>query len=206
MPVSGHYRCRADRLENIGALTDYGSLFGPLCPVGHVAAFLDEHHYLGRAGRGFAWSDEYGVLVLANPSSRRLPQQTWLELIRWCLVGTPNGGSRQWADVVRWLRAERPDVTTIVSYSDPDAGHTGSLYKACNWIWAPTWHRLRPPPTGNGAWTDGARQGVKDRWIFPLQRDGARERLLRIEDATLRPLHLASEYRDPKKLRTKNAG
>ena len=37
-------------------------------------------------------------------------------------------------------------VSTVVSYSDPSAGHTGSLYRACNWIWAPTWLRLRPPP------------------------------------------------------------
>ncbi|HMS60659.1 MAG TPA: hypothetical protein PKD63_00145, partial [Solirubrobacteraceae bacterium] len=71
------------------------SLLDPVCPVADVAAYLDAHHYLGRARRGFAWSDEYGVMVLANPSSRHLPQQRWLELIRWCLVGTPNGGSRQ---------------------------------------------------------------------------------------------------------------
>lgn len=77
------------------------SLFDPICPVGDVAAYLDANHYLGRATRGFAWSDEYGVLVLANPTARFLPQQTWLELIRWCLVGIPNGGSQQWAKVAR---------------------------------------------------------------------------------------------------------
>ena len=74
-------------------------------PVEAVADFLDRHHYLGRATRGLAWSDEFGVLVLANPSCRRLPQDRWLELIRWCLVGRQNGGSQQWARVVRWLQA-----------------------------------------------------------------------------------------------------
>lgn len=160
-----------------------GSLLGPIADVGSVAAFLDANHYLGRAGRGFAWSDEFGVLVLANPSSRYLPHDRWLELIRWCLIGVPNGGSQQWARVSRWLRVERPEVTTVVSYSDPSQGHTGALYKACNWRWAPTWHRLRPPPSGNGAWTDGEQQSVKDRWIFELGRDPDRDEILRVKDS-----------------------
>lgn len=178
----------------------YGSLLGPIVPVGQVATFLDEHHYLGRAMRGEAWSDEFGVLVLANPTSRWLPDD-WLELTRWCLVGTKNGGSQQWARVARWLREERPEVSTVVSYSDPSAGHTGALYKACNWIWAPTWHRLRPPPSGNGRWPNRGVQSVKDRWIFPLQRDPRREQFLRIEDTGLRARFADDEYRDPRKLR-----
>lgn len=167
------------------------SLLDPVCPVADVAAYLDAHHYLGRARRGFAWSDEYGVMVLANPSSRHLPQQRWLELIRWCLVGTPNGGSRQWAAVSRWLKREMPHVTTVVSYSDPSAGHTGALYRACNWTWAPTWQRLYPPPTGNGSWDGGkTMQATKDRWVFPLRRDEERDEILRVKDGRFRPEHL----------------
>jgi hypothetical protein len=143
-------------------------------------------HYLGAATRGLAWSDEFGVLVLAKPTSRRLPQDgTWLELTRWCLLGTRNGGSQQWRQVVRWLRAEMPEVTTVVSYSDPSAGHTGALYKACNWRWAPTWHRLRPPPSGNGSWSDGKAQATKDRWVYPLRRDERRVALLAVKDEAL---------------------
>jgi hypothetical protein len=173
----------------------------PVCEVADVAAYLDGAHYLGRAKRGFAWSDEFGVLVLANPSSRRLPHDRWLELIRWCLTGERNGGSRQWSAVAKWLRANRPEITTVVSYSDPSVGHTGALYKACNWIWAPTWHRLRPPPSGNGMWREGAAEAVKDRWVFPLQRDPERERLLAIQDASLRRRHADAEYRDPVRFR-----
>lgn len=151
-------------------------------PTGTVKHFLDELHYLGATGRGFAWSDEYGVLVLAKPTARKLPQDgTWLELVRWCLVGTPNGGSQQWSQVSKWLRKERPDVTTVVSYSDPSAGHTGALYKACNWTWAPTWHRLHPPPSGNGSWADGEPQSVKDRWVFVLRDDERRAEILRVK-------------------------
>jgi hypothetical protein len=147
-----------------------------------VTYYLDANHYLGSTGRGFAWSDEYGVLVLAKPTARRLPSDgTWLELVRWCLVGLPNGGSQQWSRVAKYLRAELPHVTTVVSYSDPSVGHTGALYKACNWSWAPTWHRLKPPPTGNGSWRAGVTSPVKDRWVFELRPDPRRAEILRVK-------------------------
>ena len=173
------------------------SLFDPITRVADVAALLDANHYLGAARRGFAWSDEFGVLVLANPSSRHIPTH-WLELIRWCLNGTPNGGSQQWARVSRWLRESRPDVTTVISYSDPSVGHTGALYRACNWLWAPTWQRLRPPPTGNGSWTAGKQETVKDRWIYPLRPDARREWVLKVNDTALQKRHPDAEYREPR--------
>lgn len=171
-------------------------------PTGTVAHFLGELHYLGDTGRGFAWSDEFGVMVLAKPTSRRLPQDgTWLELVRWCLVGLPNGGSQQWGRVRRHLQANHPDVTTVVSYSDPSVGHTGALYKACNWIWAPTWHRIEPPPTENGSWREGKQESVKDRWVFPLASDDRREALLAFSYPALAKRHPEAEYREPRKFR-----
>ncbi len=174
-------------------------------PTGTLAHYLGELHYLGATGRGIGWSDEYGVLILAKPTSRRLPQDgTWLELVRWCLTGERNGGSRQWAAVTRWLRSERTDVTTVVSYSDPSVGHTGALYRACNWRWAPTWHRLRPPPSGNGRWkTSEDVESVKDRWVYPLQTDPRREALLAINDPSLAARFPDAQYTDPPKLRTR---
>ena len=159
-----------------------------------VAAFLEANHYLGPVSRGFAWSDEWGVLVLAKPTARRLPQDgTWLELVRWCLVGAPNGGSRQWARVARTIKREQLPVTTIVSYSDPSQGHTGALYKAAGWQWAPTWHRLRPPPSGNGNWGGKGKQSVKDRWVFPLRADSRRAEILRVkDDAIMKKLNSTS--------------
>lgn len=161
-------------------------LLDPICDVAHVAPFLAANHYLGPAARGFAWEDEYGVIVLANPSSRHLPQDRWLELIRWCLTGERNGGSRQWSRVSKWLRVNRPDVTTVVSYSDPSAGHTGALYRACNWRWCPTWQRLFPLPTANGSWDGETLQAVKDRWVFDLRRDDERDEILRVKDGRVR--------------------
>jgi hypothetical protein len=158
-----------------------------------VGQFLQDRHYLGPVNRGFAWSDEFGVLVLAKPTARRLPQDgTWLELVRWCLIGTKNGGSQQWARMRKQLELVCEDVTTIVSYSDPSQGHTGALYKACNWRWAPTWHRLRPPPSGNGSW-NGEVQSVKDRWVFDLRADSRREEILSVKDSAInRRLGLAA--------------
>src|SRR5688572_18579771 len=104
-----------------------------VCLPSRVAGFLAERHYLGPTNRGVAWQDEFGVMVWAAPTSRRLPSDRWLELVRWCLLGTKNGGSQQFARVRRWLFEAFPHITTLVSYSDPSQGHTGALYKACNW-------------------------------------------------------------------------
>lgn len=163
-----------------------------------VAPLLLAHHYLGPSRRGFAYQDAAGALVFANPNSRRLPQQTWVELLRWCLVDAGhNAGSRQWASVVRALRHELPELTTVVSYSDPAAGHDGALYRSCNWLWAPTWHRLRPPPSGNGDWGSGG-QAVKDRWVFCLRPDEGRAELLSLRDSALRKRYPWAEYAEPR--------
>lgn len=165
-------------------------------------ALLDTAHYLGAPARGVPYRDEFGVLVLAAPTSRRLPATRWLELTRWCLYGEKNGGSRQWARVWRWLRETQPHITTVVSYSDPAVGHTGALYRACNWLWAPTWHRLRPPPTGSGSW-DGVRfEAVKDRWVWPLAHDDEREALLAVHDEGLQRRYAWAQYREPRFRRT----
>lgn len=185
----------AAHLEMMGGLFDPTS---PIVTVAEVAHVLNENHYLGAARRGFAWSDEFGVMVLGSPASRSLPHDRWIELTRWCLNGTKNGGSRQWARVSRWLYENHPEITTVVSYSDPAVGHTGALYRACNWIWAPTWLRLRPPPSGNGSWQRGKVEAVKDRWVFPLRADDEREDILQVNDASLKRRMPEAEYREPK--------
>lgn len=157
---------------------------------------LAEYHYLGPSQRGVVYRDQYGLMLFASPSSRHLPQD-WLELVRWCIIGKEkNAGSRQWKSARLWLLREYRAATTVVSYSDPAAGHTGALYRACNWQWAPTWHRLRPPPTGNGSWTEGNPEGVKDRWVFPLRPDSERAGRLLIHDEGLRKLMPWAEYRE----------
>jgi hypothetical protein len=152
------------------------------CPPSALSAELKANHYLGPINRGFGYRDEYGCLVLSSPTSRRLPLH-WLELSRWCLNGSKNGGSRQWATVRKLIKTRFPDCTTVVSYSDPSQGHTGALYRACGWKWAPTWHRIVTPPTGNGSWTDGTTQSAKDRWVCLIRRDKARRSVLAIDES-----------------------
>lgn len=156
---------------------------------------LARYHYLGPIHRGDVFRDERGVMVFANPSSRRLPHDTWLELVRWCIVS--GLGSEQWKAARAWLLSTYPNATTVVSYSDPAAGHTGALYRACGWLWAPTWHRLREPPSGNGNWGTG-RQAVKDRWIAVLRPDADRAAVLRVQDDSLRARLPWAEYREPR--------
>lgn len=155
-----------------------------LASVTECNRFLVGRHYLGPTKTAaFGWRDEFGVMLFARPRSRHLPPD-WLELVRWCLRGEKNDGSRQWSGFARWARVNIA-ATTIVSYSDPSQGHTGALYRACNWEWAPTWLRLRPPPTGNGAWTADKQQATKDRWVFPLRVDERRPQVLLVNDDSI---------------------
>ena len=158
---------------------------------------LREHHYLGPCKRGTAIETEWGPLVISTPASRHIPPG-WLELSRWCIVAHErNAGSQAWARAVREIRRRWPMATTVVSYSDPSAGHDGALYRSTGWLWAPTWHRLRPPPTGNGRWTDRKTESVKDRWVFLLAPDDRREDALRIRDDSITRKWPWVSYREP---------
>jgi hypothetical protein len=149
---------------------------------------LRRRHYLGPIEWGrlvvcqWAAGEVVGAMVWKTPTSRRLPPD-WFELARWCL--TPEGGlyagSRMHRAAVREIRRRFPDVTTLLSYSDPSVGHTGALYKACNWLWRPTWLRLRPPPSGAGSWDGITAQQPKDRWVFELKPDDRRDSALYLE-------------------------
>lgn len=158
-----------------------------------VNDLLDKNHYLGPIKSGgynlITMGVKDGEVVAAQvwrrPTARRLPNDgSWLELSRWCLTpgAGENAGSRQHKHAVRLIKDQRPNCTTLVSYSDPGHGHTGALYRACNWLWRPTWLRLRPPPGGHGAWTKGKPQSVKDRWVFPVRPDKTRESVTYIDD------------------------
>jgi hypothetical protein len=155
---------------------------------------LDSAHYLGARGARarFVFEISGCVMTFSGPSSRRLPSD-WLELSRWCIVD--GVGSQHWKAALSWLEA-KSSTTTIVSYSDPSVGHTGALYRACNWHWAPTWHVLRPPPTGAGI-RGGKRQAAKHRWVFLLRPDGRRAEALALRDKTLARRFPFAEYREP---------
>jgi hypothetical protein len=167
---------------------------------------LDAHHYLGELG-GARFECEYGVIVCGSPSSRHLPKD-WVELKRWCILRPAplNAGSKMWKLARVWIAATFPNASTVISYSDPGVGHDGALYRSTNWLWAPTWQRLRPPPTKGGSWDGKTTSGVKDRWVFPLRPDSERARILAVNDSSvMRRLGWAS-YVEPTWVRGRRTG
>lgn len=154
-----------------------------------IAPLLSTEHYLGPIGNskvsfaGWVENELVAAMSFRQPTAKYLPNDgTWWELTRWCLTpeAGKNAGSRMFGWVRRWLLRHRPELTTLVSYSDPSQGHTGTLYRACGWQWVPTWHRLKPPPSGNGSW-NGEVQSVKDRWMYPLRDDSRRAEVFRVK-------------------------
>jgi hypothetical protein len=140
-------------------------------------------HYLGpivsdrHSFTGWRNDELVACQVYRWPTARMLPSDgKWLELSRWCLTpeAGKNAGSRMMGWVARWLRRNEMDVTTLVSYSDPLHGHTGALYRASGWRYAPTHHAERFDrdgvgyPSGHGSWGDGVRQEPKHRWLYDL--------------------------------------
>lgn len=179
-------------LFELDGILDQEDVLWHIGSIDEANDLLRSKHYLGplySGGRLIVLGKRDQRIVAAmlwkHPTAKALPVATWLELARWCLTpqAGPNAGSRMHRHAVTLVRERLSDVTTLVSYSDPGQGHTGALYRACNWQWAPTWQRLRPPPSGNGDWGTG-RQEIKDRWIFPIRPDAHRDDVLRIGDAS----------------------
>jgi hypothetical protein len=153
--------------------------------VGEVNPLLSTEHYLGPAAAarycfaGWHQDELVACQVWRWPTARMLPSDgSWLELSRWCLTpeAGPNAGSRMMGWVARWLRRHAPDVlTTLVSYSDPEHGHSGGLYKASGWQYRPTHIGARYDvdgigfPSGNGSWNGTTRASSKHRWVYELR-------------------------------------
>lgn len=87
----------------------------------------------------------YAAAIWTNPSSPKLPQLSWLMLKRWAVASDrpKNTCSRMEGWMVRDILKRFPDVTTLVSYSDPDT-HEGKVYRACGWVEGETTGRLTP--------------------------------------------------------------
>jgi hypothetical protein len=153
--------------------------------VDECIPLLAAEHYLGPCSgdrhsfTGWRNNELVACQVYRWPMGRMLPSDgTWLELSRWCLTpdAGKNAGSRMMGWVARWLRRNDGGVHTLVSYSDPEHGHTGGLYRASGWRYAPTHIGRRFDldgvgfPSGNGSWDGVNRASSKHRWIYDLRR------------------------------------
>lgn len=117
----------------------------------------------------------YAVAIWTNPSSRNLPQLSWLMLKRWAIApdAPRNLGSRMDSWMMRDLRQRFSGVETLVTYSDPDR-HNGSLYRVCGWQEGAT--TKRSPSSKKWHNRDRRRATTNDpcgrvtRWTKPLHK------------------------------------
>lgn len=79
-----------------------------------------------------------GMIIYALPppeAAVRYGGATWEMARLWIADEVPrNGESWLIAQSVKYIRRERPDVTMLVTYADPSVGHSGTIYKASNWV------------------------------------------------------------------------
>lgn len=113
------------------------------CSVTEVDAFI-KAHYLGKRPaivllclameRG---AELLGCVVYSAPpreADKRYGGKTW-ELARLYLLDEVPKNAETWliSKSVKWIKRHHPEVRHLLSYADPSAGHSGTIYKAANW-------------------------------------------------------------------------
>ncbi len=83
-------------------------------------------------------SRSIGCVIYSAPpkeTEKRYGGKTW-ELARLYLLDDVPKNAETWliSQSVKWIRRNNPEVCTLVSYADPSAGHSGTIYKAANWV------------------------------------------------------------------------
>jgi hypothetical protein len=88
--------------------------------------------------------------------STELDRTEVLELTRLFVFDGYGTNTESWfvGQTFRWLRRNAPHIKALISYSDPSAGHKGTVYQATNWIYQG--YNMRPNET----------------WLFRFEEDG----------------------------------
>lgn len=109
-----------------------------------VADRMIKAHYLGRwpgvcvLTLGMFHDDLVeGVIVFALPpreTMKRYGGLTW-ELARLWIADHVPANAETWliAKAVAYIKRHHSEVRWLISYADPSAGHSGTIYKAANW-------------------------------------------------------------------------
>lgn len=112
-------------------------------------------------------SERIGAMLLDRPTSRTFDADRVLELTRMYFVdeAPTNTESRGLAMMRRFVRTWLPNIRLLLAYSDPAAGHSGTVYEADGWApFGMTTHKTgygwRSRPNRN---TDPV--GPKQRWV-----------------------------------------
>ena len=107
-----------------------------------IAAWIKQHHYLKSTPPGYVLALEYflrgklvGAHLVGRPANRNLDADRVLELTRaYFLDEAPkNCESQALAMMRKHIRTWLPNVRLLISYSDPEQGHTGAIYEADGW-------------------------------------------------------------------------
>lgn len=74
-----------------------------------------------------------GVAIYGNPMSRHYDSSETIELRRLCLVDNTPRNTESWfiAKTLKWLQ-RNTNYVQVVSFADPNHGHSGTIYKASN--------------------------------------------------------------------------
>lgn len=112
------------------------------CAVSDIHTFIASHYLRKRPAvvtLCLAAMDPHpvGVVVFALPPKQtavRYGGLTW-ELARLYLMDecAPNSETKIISMAVRFIRFQFPEVRFLVSYADPSAGHSGTIYRAAGW-------------------------------------------------------------------------
>lgn len=129
-----------------------------------AAAFVIKHHYTRKASScryafGLYLIEEahsffegvneklIGVMTYGHPVSNRavgsitktiqLELDNVLELTRLVVLDETGTNTESWfiGQTFEWLRQNAPEVKVLISYADPEQEHTGTIYRATNWLY-----------------------------------------------------------------------
>jgi len=113
------------------------------CSVSELKIFVAAHYLKKRpaivllALKMLVDEKPTGIVIYSAPpreTSKRYGGITW-ELARLYLLDEIPRNSETWliAKRVRFIKLNYPDVKFLISYADPSAGHSGTIYRAANW-------------------------------------------------------------------------
>ena len=102
---------------------------------------IEANHYLKYAPCGckfalgiYVETELIGTMIFGRPTARLEDQKSTLELTRMFLFDSPkNSESKSLGLAERWIKKNRLE-TRLISYADTAQGHTGTIYKAANWV------------------------------------------------------------------------
>jgi len=113
------------------------------CNVGEVGSFLAAHYLRKRPAivllclAMFHRDRPVGCIVFSAPpmqAEKRYGGKVW-ELSRLYLLDAMPRNSESWliGKAIKYIKRNFREVTHLLSYADPSAGHRGTIYAASNW-------------------------------------------------------------------------